>query len=130
LPHPLSKGQWDGVAIEVQRGHNLPANYPVVDIKPDFQGVVTSIKSRDLDLPSYQNPSKLLSVIKRDIDKLSTFEGKKWADINIESHQINSRVLDLVTPHPGTPQQQQAIQQAIEYGLSKPNPVIVKPVVH
>jgi hypothetical protein len=61
IPAPLGgRGVWDspptarGRALEQLFGHNLHPNYPTVDIWEPDSGTVTSLKSIDLDSPTYK----------------------------------------------------------------------------
>jgi hypothetical protein len=118
----LDDGTWDigpgprGESIDAQMGNNVGSNYPVID-RVDPDGMVTSVKSRDLvNSVSYQNPGKLESVIKADIDKLIKYNGKKWGYTNIKSSQITGKTLKVVIPDtPLTAGQVNAIANAAEY---------------
>jgi hypothetical protein len=51
--------------------------------------------------------------IDRYVDKLVGFDGLDWRDSQIESHEIEGRVLDIVIPvRSGTPTQINAIAQS------------------
>lgn len=121
-PLPKPSGIWSlpifkrGRALEKARGTNLPSNYPVID--RFNHGTATSIKSLDVGAKSYQSPRALTSKVRRYINKVAKFKGKRWAGRHIRENQIKSRTLELVVPHTGTPAQQEALLQLIQYGRS------------
>src|SRR5258708_33808016 len=47
-----------GQKIEQALGHNLPTNFPVVDVWDPTKKLATSIKSVDLNAATYQDASK------------------------------------------------------------------------
>ena len=115
----LPEGTWDegpatrGKTID-DMYNNTGSNYPVIDKFED--GVATSVKSRDLNSKTYQNGSKLESVIKRDVDKLANFDGAKWGDTNIKPGETKSRKLLIVVPDVSlSDAQTKAINNAITY---------------
>jgi hypothetical protein len=110
--HPFERGR----AIEEIVGTNLPSNYPTIDRFEN--GVATSIKSIDLQAPTYQNISNLSSRLGSYIDKVSSFQGRPWAGVDTTG-QVTSRVLDLVVPSTATAPQQAAIAQAVQYGATQ-----------
>jgi hypothetical protein len=76
---------------------SLRSNFPVIDmISPS--GVVTSIKSIDLRAAVYQNDVALTYRLNNYLDKLSEFEGAKYAGQTVSPDQITGRVLYLVVP--------------------------------
>ena len=97
------EGIWQKGAVE--RGdviddileNNVGHNYPVID-NIDEWGIVTSVKSRDLSCKTYQDSSKLESIIKKDVDKLADFSGRNWNGIKIKSSDISGRQLQIVVP--------------------------------
>ena len=90
----LENGTWSkgavarGDAIDKALDNNVGHNYPVID-RMDADGVVTSVKSRDLTSSTYQNASRLEYQIKKDVDALDAFSGKKWNGIESCGHQIS-----------------------------------------
>jgi hypothetical protein len=109
-----------GTAIEQQLGQNLPQNFPVIDIFDN--GMATSIKSLNVGANSYQSTSTLSNTITGYINSVAGYNGtgpQGWAGVVIDSSQITGRSLDLVIPNAGSAAQQQAINQAVQYGLSK-----------
>ena len=85
-----------GVAAERMRGTSLPSNYPGIDRY--MNGVATSIKSIDLNAPSYQEPWKLEGRINYLVNRLAGFKEADWSDIRIKPEDIRGRNLDLVVP--------------------------------
>ncbi|MEB3072781.1 T7SS effector LXG polymorphic toxin [Parvimonas sp. C2] len=104
-----------GKEIDGLRGNNLGSNYPVVDKYDD--GVVTSIKSRNLSDKSYQNGKILEYTIKSDINKLKDFEMVDWAGKEYASLPIKIRNLEIVVPNISLNEHQiNAINKMVEYG--------------
>lgn len=92
-----------GELIEQAFGHNLTRNFPVID-KFKWRSA-TSIKSIDLDAPSYLTGNRLKNKLIDYVDKVSAFKGtslKGWGGITILDKEIKSRGLDLIIPHSGT----------------------------
>jgi filamentous hemagglutinin len=118
-----------GTTIEQQLGQNLPQNFPVIDIFDN--GMATSIKSLNVDANSYQSTATLSRTLSGYIDSVAGYNGtgpNGWANVIITPSQITGRSLDLVIPNSGSTAQQQAINQAVQYGLSKG--VTVNVIVH
>lgn len=109
--HPLERG-W---AIE-KRLSGWGNNFPVID---KFEkGIATSIKSLDLNAPTYQKTGKVFNTLKGYIDDLARFNGAKWKNINIQSSNILGKQLDLALPFgSGSAVQWEQIQRAMKYAL-------------
>jgi len=113
----LPPGTWDlgpsprGFRIDDIAGNNLGRNFPVID-RMDGNGVITSIKSYDLTMPSKQGRN-LEYGIRADIRSVANFDGVGRIDIDI----VTGRQLQIVVPNVTlTPSQIQSINNAIEYG--------------
>lgn len=122
-PPPQGRGVWDlnpfdrGREIERRLGQNLPGNFPTID---RFQnGVATSIKSLDLQAPTYQSATTLQRTLNGYVDSVANFQGRNWAGVTIRARDITARALDLAVPGAGTAAQQAAINQAVAYGASR-----------
>ena len=91
-------------------------NFPVID---KFEkGIATSIKSLDLNAPTYQKTGKVFNTLKGYIDDLARFNGAKWKNINIQSSNILGKQLDLALPFgSGSAVQWEQIQRAMKYAL-------------
>jgi len=85
-----------GTYISEQLGANLPSNFPGVDIWLD--GVVTSIKSIDLNAATYQDAARLTYRLNQYIDQLALFGGGKLGFTVIDSSSISARVLSIAVP--------------------------------
>ncbi len=127
----LPEGTWNkratdrGKDIDEIMNNNVGQNYPVID-KIDENGVVTSVKSRDLNCKTYQNGSNLEKTIKKDIDKVANFDGADWNGVDIEASDITGRQLQIVVPNTTLSDAQiKAINNAIQYGKSKGVKVII-----
>ena len=94
----------------------------------DENGIVSSIKSRDLTASTYQNGSKLESIIKGDVNKLKDFNGldQPWNGVDIGSEDIAGRQLQIVVPNTTLSQAQiDGINNAIDYGTINGIDVII-----
>lgn len=119
----LYSGVWSlnpfkrGVEIEKAFGQNLPGNFPVID---RFQnGIVTSIKSLDLNAVTYQNAATLNRMMVKYINDVASFNGRRWAGVDVPGNAIKGRALDLAVPGLGTVAQQSVLNQAVQYGATK-----------
>ncbi|MEM6857038.1 MAG: hypothetical protein AAF559_04130 [Pseudomonadota bacterium] len=90
-------------------------------------GIATSIKSIDLDAPSYLSGNGLRSTLTRYVDKVAAFNGKKWAGKTIRADSVTGRSLDVVVPHGGTAAQQATLNDMIQYGSKQGVTVSVIP---
>jgi hypothetical protein len=62
---------------------------------------------------TYQNASQLSSKLMGYVKDLYNFTNGRLAGDNIQSHQIKEKVMELIIPHPGTPEQIQAIEDVM-----------------
>jgi filamentous hemagglutinin len=95
-------------------GRNLPFTFQTID--KFANGIATSIKSINLNAPSYRQAKALYGKLREQINEVANFTGKKWAGVIIGEDQIAGRTLDVVVPHSGNVAQKSAIKQAVEYG--------------
>ena len=113
-----------GKKIDEALGNNLGYNYPVID--KESEGIITSIKSRNLKCNTYQNGKTLENQIKRDVNKLYNFEGTSWNGINIRYEDICGKQLQLAVPDIELSELQiDALNKAIEYANSKEIDIII-----
>jgi hypothetical protein len=123
------RGVWDlpatkrGRILEKIFGHNLHPNHPTIDIWDPNTGAATSLKSVDLEAPSYQVKGKyvnaLYSKLSRDVDDLAEFSGGKYDDVRVAEHEITSRRLTVIVPGLGTTEQRQVLRQIVEAGKQR-----------
>jgi len=106
-----------GEVIEQALGQNLPKSFPTIDKFVD--GVATSIKSIDLRGKTYQNTSKLKSVLEGYVDKVSGFRGADFAKREVLGSAIKGRTLEIAVPNLGTKAQQVVLDGIKEYAASK-----------
>ena len=106
-----------GRIAEMVHGANLPFTFKTIDRFLD--GIATSIKSIDLNAPSYQNVQKLYSTLRNQIDKVADFTGGRRSGVVIKPHEINGRALDVLVPHSGSAAQKVAIKRAVDYGAQQ-----------
>lgn len=100
-----------GAYISEELGADLPPNFPVVD--GWLNGVVTSIKSIDLNAATYQDAATLTYRLNQYIDQLASYEGGKMGVWEIDPSAIDSRVLKVAIPRGSvTSAQQGAIEAA------------------
>jgi hypothetical protein len=76
---------------------------------------LTSIKSMDLRLNSYQNPAKILSQGRQYVDQVANF-GKEGIGGNGIASKVTERVLQLGVPPGASEAQKSALKGLIEYG--------------
>jgi hypothetical protein len=100
-----------GAFINEELGANLPSTFPVVDSWLD--GVVTSIKSIDLNAATYQDAVRLTYRLNQYIDQLASYDGGEFAYVEIPSSAISGRTLRLAIPKSSmNPIQKMAIESA------------------
>jgi len=94
-----------------QLGENLPPNFPVID--GWMGGVVTSIKSIDLNAITYQDAAGLTYRLNQYIDQLALYEGGELGVWKVDPSAISGRVLRVAIPKGSvTSAQQGAIEAA------------------
>ena len=116
-----------GFEIEKMLGGNLPFGFKTID---KFEkGIATSIKSVDLTASTYSNTSKLNSLLKGYVDKVSGFEGYRKAGVEITKDMIKQRELVVaIQQGKGTKEQMKVINEIIEYGKKQGVNVIIKKI--
>lgn len=102
-------------------GHNLHPNNPTVDRWEPDSGTVTSIKSVDLNSPTYGNEENnaLYNKLFKAVNDLAEFQGSHYADIHIKSEEIKSRILTIIVPSKGTASQQEVMRRIVELGKQR-----------
>lgn len=99
-----------GSKIDDILGNNLGRNFPVID---RISGnTVTSFKSVDLAAKSYQERSKLYSLLTRYVRQLKGFKGKAWNGTTIEEYEYDIKVLRVAIPKMKLTQQQKLAFEA------------------
>lgn len=110
--HPFDRGRV--IEVIASRGKNnlLPSNFPTIDTF--LNGVANSIKSIDLASQTYQDISKLTSVLDKYVDNVASYLGQPtpWAGRTIRASEITSREVTLAIPSTATTPQLSAIQAA------------------
>jgi hypothetical protein len=106
-----------GNIIEKFLGQNLPQSFKTID--KFNNGVVTSIKSLDVNAMTYQTVRNLENKVKGYVDKVAGFKDGRLGTRIIESQDVTARALDLAIPHAGNSSQQVALQRVLEYAASK-----------
>lgn len=128
-PGPSGRGVWDspptirGRTLEQLFGHNLHPNYPTVDIWDPTSGTITSLKSVDLESPSYTAEGRyqgtLYNRLSKYVNDLAEFEGTTYAESSIPKDGIRARVLNVIVPGPGTATQQEVMRRIIGLGAQR-----------
>lgn len=78
------------------RDGSLPKGFWTID---NFtNGIATSIKSIDLNAPTYQDAARLTYRITKYVGALVNYEGGVLSNTEVELSQIKERVLNLVVP--------------------------------
>ena len=113
-------GIWDlgnqprGLAIESLLGGNLRASFRVIDQFDYHTGTATSIKSINLNAPTYQNASSLTSTVNGYVDSVAGFNGADFGGVRIEQSDITAKQLNLAIPvGSASPAQQSVINAAV-----------------
>ena len=120
----LPEGTWEkpplerGDIIDKAMGNNLGHTFPTIDKVEN--GVVTSVKSRDLGAKTYQNGNKLEKVIVKDINKVSGFIGETFNGKFVNAEEIVGRQLQVVVPNVTLSEAQiNAVNNATKHGIDK-----------
>lgn len=117
-----------GYAIEKALG-GWCDNFPVID-KASGKGIsesITSIKSMDLSLASYQNGNSVYNKIMSYVESLKNFIGDSRYGHHIKVNSNTQRILEFVIPSEGTPKQIEQINRAI--ADAKNIGITVKPII-
>jgi hypothetical protein len=124
-----SRGVWDmpptkrGRTLENIFGHNVHPDHPTIDIWDPNTGAATSLKSVDLETPSYQVKGKYLNglynKLNKDLNNLAEFKGGEYGGINVPEDEIASRTLTVIVPGPGTAEQAQVLRQMVQVGKQR-----------
>jgi hypothetical protein len=85
-----------GRYFEDQLGRTLHPSFPTIDKIPD--GVATSIKSIDLNAPTYQDDARLTYRLNKYIDDVVEFNGANLANDEVKLSDIEGRALHLAIP--------------------------------
>lgn len=132
LANRLSNSAWPlppsprGFAIETRLGGNLPPGFPTID-RFDWQhGIATSIKTVDLAAKSYQNASRLKSLLKRSVDKMAAFTRGERSGAVITEEMVTDRALHLAVSRSATADQQAVLDDIVVYGNEVGVSVIVE----
>jgi hypothetical protein len=112
-----------GLRTEIAVGRNLHPGFPVIDhaVKNAATGAaqsITSIKSVDLGLKSYQSAGSVYNRLMNYAQKLANFKGERYAGERVRVDSTTVRNLTVGVPGQGTFAQQQGIQWAIEDAAS------------
>ncbi len=127
-----ASGHWDknpfqrGRDIEDQLGQDLPETFKTID-KFDFgTGDAISIKSLDLDVKTYQTPSKLRSRLNKYLEELDVFPGYQQEGFRVGNVSggtpITSKSLELAIPRAATGEQLNVINEIIANAASRVSP--------
>ncbi len=93
------------------RDGSLPAGFRTIDNFTD--GIATSIKSIDLNAPTYQNALRLTYRLNQYIGNLADYEGGILLNTEVKLESITGRTLNLVIPKGSmTAIQREAIEAA------------------
>ncbi len=99
------KSVWDqppikrGTAIQEQeKVRNLPERFPVFSAFDSANGKATAECSIDIRDVSYQEPSKIQSVIRGKCSKMDNFKDTTYGGVTIKKEEIKSRELIIYIP--------------------------------
>jgi hypothetical protein len=85
-----------GRYFEERLGRTLHPNFPVIDKIPD--GIATSIKSIDLNAPTYQDATRLAYRLQKYVNEVSEFVGDSLGNDIVRPSDIKGRALSLAVP--------------------------------
>ena len=105
---PVKRGDY----LDDVFGNNLGHNFPVIDKLENR--VITSIKSMDLSLKSYQTSNGIFGKILKDASALNNFKQKFWAKQTISLADYDSKVLQIILPNMSITAEQMLGLQAAE----------------
>jgi hypothetical protein len=97
----------------------FPDNYPVIDKIPD--GIATSVKSIDLNAPTYQNDISLANRLLEYVEKARDFDGTNWGGTDVKADQITGRAIQLIIPKGSMTAAQQAVIDRIRTWAKQSN---------
>ncbi len=103
-----------GVAIERAWGHNLPKAFKTWDRFEN--GVATSFKSIDLDLPSFRQPGGIWKTGKGAVDAAIDFEQYQLKRIRIDASMIQARQVRIAVPRMPTATELGELNRLKQYG--------------
>ena len=107
-----------GQIIDKALGNNLGYNFPVVDKLNDR--TITSIKSMDLTLPTYQTGKGIYNTLVKNIDALDKFTYKSWNRKIIGLNDYDSKELEIaISKTIISKEQKYGIDRAIQYAGNK-----------
>ncbi|MHA7812613.1 MAG: endonuclease toxin domain-containing protein [Phycisphaerales bacterium] len=119
----LGREVWDlppllrGKRIEEAIGKNLPDNFPVIDRFEN--GIATSIKSLNLHDETYQTMSSLKSQVRKYVRQVEAFNGRVWANHEVDADDIVGRALELAVPRGGSREQWEVLDGVADYARSR-----------
>ncbi|HEY9870593.1 MAG TPA: hypothetical protein V6D08_15615 [Candidatus Obscuribacterales bacterium] len=78
----------------------LARNFPTIDDAIFKDGVFASMKSIDLNAPTYQNMEKLEKRLNSYLDKMADWEGQRrpWGEFAISPSEVREKVLNIGIP--------------------------------
>ena len=103
-----------GRMIEQAWGHNLPNAFKTFDRFDN--GVATSIKSFNLDLPSFAKPNGVWNAGRKAIDAAINFEGYALLGVRITPQMIQQRAVRIAIPRAPSSAQASEFLRLQQYG--------------
>ena len=93
----------------------LSRNFPTIDDGVFKDGVFTSMKSIDLNAPTYQNMEKLEKRLNSYLEKMSDWQGQRrpWGEHAISPSEVRERVLNIGIPNGSMTEEQAKIFEQI-----------------
>ncbi len=105
LPDSIWIKGWSirGFEGEVEMGNSgiLAKNFPTIDDAGFKNGVFTSMKTIDLNAPTYQNLEKLQKRLNNCLEKVIDWDGQRnpWAGIAVSPSSVKERILNIGIPN-------------------------------
>jgi hypothetical protein len=102
-----------------RRGRYFEEQLSDKSLDPDFRtidnfadGIVTSIKSIDLNAAAYQNPASLTYRLNQYIDDVAEYRGGRYANQTVPYSKITDRTLSLAIPKDSMSEEQRIVIEA------------------
>jgi hypothetical protein len=104
-----------------------------IDLWDPRTGTATSLKSIDLEAPSYQvegkYPNSLYNKLSKDVDTLAGFTDTDidYGGFKVQERDVKSRILTVIVPSRGTAKQRQVLRNIVEVGRQRGVIVSIRP---
>lgn len=97
----------------------IPRGFPTIDDWHLDTGIARSIKSINLNAPTYQSISKLRRLLTRYVHKMANFKGARFDGLTVREEDILIRELQVAIPNGGSAEQLALIDEMTQYATDK-----------